>query len=73
MNLGQYVGGVVFTGNPDGGSDVFSLNVTFDARGLSAPSQVYLTNQDNQSIYRIQVSAAGGISLRRWDGSGAWY
>ena len=72
-NLSQYMGGVVFTGNPDGGPDVFSPNVTFDPRGLSAPSQVYLTNQDNQFIYRIQVSAAGGISLQRWDGLGSWY
>lgn len=72
VSLDSYFGGVVFTGNPDGGTDVFSPNVTFNSRGLSAPSQVYLTNQDNEFTYRIQVSAAGGISIHRWDGTGSW-
>jgi prepilin-type N-terminal cleavage/methylation domain-containing protein len=72
-NLGNYMGGVVFTANPDGGADVFSPNVSFNARGLTAPSQVYLTNQDNQFIYRIQVSASGGISMQRWNGAGSWF
>jgi prepilin-type N-terminal cleavage/methylation domain-containing protein len=73
VSLDSYFGGVAFTANPDGGPDVFSPNVTFNPRGLSAPSQVYLTNQENQFTYRIQVSAAGGISIHRWDvGAGSW-
>jgi prepilin-type N-terminal cleavage/methylation domain-containing protein len=76
VDLDSYMGGVIFTANPDGGTDVFSPTVTFNVRGLSASSQVYLTNQDNTFIYRVQVSAAGGVSLHRWDaglsGAGGW-
>jgi prepilin-type N-terminal cleavage/methylation domain-containing protein len=69
VNLSDFIGNVVFTGNPDGSPDVFSTTIGFDTRGLSSPmatTQVYVTNVSNR-IYRIQVSAAGGISIRFWN------
>jgi len=69
VNLSDFSGNVVFTGNPDGGTDVFSLLIRFNSRGLPTPAattQVYVTNVSNR-IYRIQVSAAGGVSIRFWD------
>jgi prepilin-type N-terminal cleavage/methylation domain-containing protein len=83
INLGDYRGNVVFTNNPDGGPDVFSPTIPFSARGFSglvpaATTQVYLTDQaagplggGNGRIFRIQVSAAGAISIHEWR-SGKW-
>jgi prepilin-type N-terminal cleavage/methylation domain-containing protein len=82
-NLGDYRGNVVFTNNPDGGTDVFSPTIPFSTRGFSglvpaATTQVYLTEQTagplgagNGRIFRIQVSAAGAISIHEWRG-GKW-
>jgi prepilin-type N-terminal cleavage/methylation domain-containing protein len=69
VNLSDFKGNVVFTGNPDGSPDVFSPTIVFNTRGLPVPAattQVYVTNIENR-IYRIQVSAAGGISIRFWN------
>jgi prepilin-type N-terminal cleavage/methylation domain-containing protein len=83
INLADYRGSVVFTNNPDGGPAVFSPSIPFDARGLSglgppATTQVYLANQIsgpggvvNGRIFRVQVSAAGAISIHEWRG-GNW-
>jgi prepilin-type N-terminal cleavage/methylation domain-containing protein len=83
INLGDYWGSVVFTVNPDGGPDVFSPTISFSTRGFSglvpaATTQVYLTNLvagplgvANGRIFRIQVSAAGAISIHEWRG-GNW-
>jgi prepilin-type N-terminal cleavage/methylation domain-containing protein len=83
VNLADYRGSVVFTNNPDGGPAVFSPSIPFDARGLSglgppATTQVYLANQIsgpggvvNGRIFRVQVSAAGAISIHEWRG-GNW-
>ena len=74
VDLSAYRGDVTFTGNPDASADTFSNIVTYNSRGVcSSAGQVYLTNQDN-IIYRIQTSAAGGISVKRWNSSGgSWY
>lgn len=74
VDLGDYRGNVTFTANPDTSADTFSNTITFTSRGISPSSgQVYLTNQDN-IIYRIQTSAAGGISIKRWNSTGtSWY
>jgi prepilin-type N-terminal cleavage/methylation domain-containing protein len=76
IDLSDYRGNVTFTANPDAATPtaVFSNNITFTSRGFCLPAgQVYLTNQDN-IIYRIQTSAAGGISIKRWSSSGSsWY
>lgn len=74
VDLKEYRGGVAFTGNPDATPAVFSPTVTFNTRGLSglvpaATTQVYVTNQDNR-IFRIQATAAGAISIRRWNSAG---
>ena len=74
VDLKEYRGGVTFTANPDASTDVFSPTIVFNTRGLSglapaATTQVYVTNQDNR-IFRIQASAAGAISIRRWSGPG---
>ena len=74
VNLNTYRGNVTFTGNPDGSADIFSPTVSFTPRGIClATAQVYVTNQDN-IIYRIQTSAAGGISIQLWDSAaGNWF
>lgn len=74
VDLSDYRGNVAFTGNPDASAETFSNTITFNSRGIcTSTGQVYLTNQDNV-IYRIQTSAAGGISIKRWSGSeSSWY
>lgn len=74
MDLSTYRGNVTFTADPDPGAlpeNAFSPLVVFNTRGLSglAPpvtTQVYVTNQDNY-IFRVQVTATGAISVRRWN------
>jgi len=70
-DLGTFNGNVVFTANPDGGGDLFSPIIGLSARGISslappATTQVYVTNQDNR-IFRVQVSAAGAVSIREFN------
>lgn len=74
INLADYWGNPTFTVNPDGGSDVFSAAIAFNTRGLSGlvpvvTTQAYLTG--NGRTYRVQVSAAGAVSIHEWRG-GAW-
>jgi hypothetical protein len=70
INLADYRGDPTFTANPDGGADVFSANISFNTRGLSAATaQAYLTG--NGRTFRVQVSAAGAVSIHEWRG-GAW-
>ena len=74
MRLGTYRGVVVFTKNPDPAGtpdEDFSNTITFNSRGFSGlalpvTTQVYVTNQDNR-IFRIQVTATGAVSVRIWD------
>jgi prepilin-type N-terminal cleavage/methylation domain-containing protein len=70
VNLNDFHGNVTFIPNPDGGADIFSPTIAFNTRGLSAlvppaTTQVYIRNQDNR-IFRIQVSAVGAISIHKW-------
>ncbi len=75
VNLSDFDGNVVFTGNPSALPEVFSPVITFNTRGLLVPAvqtQVYVTNQQNR-IFRVQVSAAGAISIRAWNAaSNTW-
>lgn len=82
-NLADFWGSVVFINNPDGTLDAFSPAIAFNTRGLSGllpavTTQVYLTNQvagpfgvGNGRIFRVQVSAAGAVSIHEWRG-GRW-
>jgi prepilin-type N-terminal cleavage/methylation domain-containing protein len=72
VDLNNYRGNVSFTtSNPEtASSDIFTSEITFESRGIATSSgQVYLTNQDN-IIYRVQTSAAGGVSVKRWNSAG---
>lgn len=73
--LSEYRGGVAFIANPDGGADVFSPAIQFTPRGMSnsiVTNQIYITNQDN-TIFRIQTSPTGAISIDRYNpGSNSW-
>lgn len=74
INLADYWGDVQFTVNPDGGPDAFSPTITFNSRGLSGlvppmTTQAYLTG--NGRTFRVQVSAAGAVSIYEWIG-GNW-
>jgi prepilin-type N-terminal cleavage/methylation domain-containing protein len=83
INLADFWGNPVFTNNPDGGPDAFSNQIDFDTRGLSGfvppvTTQVYLANQvagpmgvADGRIFRVQVSAAGAVSIHEWRG-GRW-
>jgi type IV fimbrial biogenesis protein FimT len=71
INLTEYWGRPTFTNNPDGGPDVFSAAIAFNTRGLSPPAatQAYITG--NGRTFRVQVSAAGAVSIHEWR-SGTW-
>jgi prepilin-type N-terminal cleavage/methylation domain-containing protein len=68
--LADYWGKPTFTANPDEGSDEFSEEITFNTRGLLVPpaaTQIYLTG--NGRTFRVQVSAAGAVSIHEWSES----
>jgi prepilin-type N-terminal cleavage/methylation domain-containing protein len=72
INLANFRGNPTFTINPDGGLDAFSDEIAFNTRGLLVPAvstQVYLTG--NGRTFRVQVSAAGAVSIHEWS-NGAW-
>jgi prepilin-type N-terminal cleavage/methylation domain-containing protein len=71
INLADFRGDTTFTDNPgDKTGDLFSEEITFDARGLSkATKQAYLTANDK--TFRVQVSAAGAVSIHEWR-DGKW-
>lgn len=83
INLADFWGNPVFTNNPDGGPDAFSNQIRFDTRGLSGfvppvTTQVYIADQiagplgvGDGRIFRVQVSAAGAVSIHEWRG-GRW-
>ncbi len=73
-NLSDYRGGVTFTPDP-AVTEVQSPSITYDARGLCSAGggQVFITNSQKTHTYRIQTSAAGGISTNVWvSGAGKW-
>lgn len=72
VDLSRYRGQVALLATgPDGVAA--SPQVTFNRRGLANSSQVFITNATGQSIFRIQVSSSGGVSVRTWSqGSASW-
>lgn len=78
VDLAAFWGTVTFTNNPDGGPDAFSATISFENRGLSGlvpaiTTQAYLTNQvagplggGDGRLFRVQVSAAGAVSIHEW-------
>jgi prepilin-type N-terminal cleavage/methylation domain-containing protein len=73
INLADFWGNPTFVNNPDGGSpDTFSNDIEFNPRGLLTPmatEQAYLAG--NGRTFRVQVSAAGAVSIHEWRG-GNW-
>jgi Tfp pilus assembly protein FimT len=71
INLANFWGNTTFTDDPaKGGPDAaFSPEISFSTRGLSATTQAYLTANDR--TFRVQVSAAGAVSIHEWLG-GKW-
>jgi prepilin-type N-terminal cleavage/methylation domain-containing protein len=66
VNLSQYRGGVHFMPKgPD--NDAMSGQINFTRRGMAAPAgDVYLSDRQNQRMYRLRVLVPGGISIFRW-------
>jgi prepilin-type N-terminal cleavage/methylation domain-containing protein len=71
INLANFWGNTTFADNPDGGGPdtAFSPEISFNTRGLSATTQAYLTA--NGRTFRVQVSAAGAVSIHEWS-DGNW-
>jgi prepilin-type N-terminal cleavage/methylation domain-containing protein len=74
VDLAAYRGGVGFLAiGPD--KDDARTQITFNRQGMStsaAAVNVFLTDQAQHAIYRIQVRGPGGISVARWHGGG-WH
>ncbi len=72
VDLANYKGGVIFMANgPDGVAA--SNQITFNRRGLANAGQVFITNATGRNIFRIQISSAGGVSVRNWiQNNGTW-
>ncbi len=68
--LSIYRGGVHFmVQGPDSRS--MSSQFSFNRQGMSTsavPVDVFLSDRDSLSIYRVRVMAPGGISVYRWNG-----
>ena len=63
IDLGNYRGQVTFEPASDPG-------ITFTPWGsCTATAQFQLTNQANTALYRLRISAAGGISKQVWNGA----
>lgn len=63
VDLGVYRGNVTFEAASDPG-------ITFTPWGsCTAAAQFQVTNQANTSLYRLRISAAGGISKQVWNGT----
>lgn len=63
VDLGVYRGNVVFEAASDPG-------ITFTPWGsCTAAAQFQMTNQANTSLFRLRISAAGGISKQVWNGA----
>ncbi len=71
VRLDGYRGGVRFLEEGPDGSDS-SGRIVFNRQGMSAsalPSDLFLADKAEQSIYRLRVMLPGGISISRWSGS----
>jgi prepilin-type N-terminal cleavage/methylation domain-containing protein len=72
INLADFWGNTTFVANPDGTPPLFSATIEFDSRGLLDPmaaTQVFLTGGNR--TFRVQVSAAGAVSIHEWR-NGTW-
>lgn len=74
VDLNTYRGGVgLLTIGPDKQSA--RTQIAFNSQGMStsaAAVNIFLADQAQHAIYRVQVRAPGGISVARWQ-SGDWY
>ncbi len=68
----SYRGGVTAAVDPLGGPSAGII--TFNSGGVcTASGSIYITSAANPKIFRIRVSAAGGISTHIWDPTpGVW-
>ena len=70
VNLDRYRGGVRFL-NPGPDGNTLSSRIVFNRQGMSAftpPQDLFLSDREGRSIYRIRVMMPGGISVYRWNG-----
>jgi Tfp pilus assembly protein FimT len=72
VDLNNFRGGVVFEPNPPGGATPAPVaSVTFSPRGFAQQNPVgwgniYLTNQDNIKVIRVETTFTGVVSAMRW-------
>ena len=68
--LAGYDSSITFDGQAT--SEITSASITFTSRGMvSASGKIYLTNARNSAYYLIEISSAGSITLKKWNGT-AW-
>jgi len=71
VDLRRHPGGVTFTNNPEASTAV----ITFSPQGIctTVPAAILITNQNGTMIFRLRVSAAGGISEKLFNpATGTW-
>ncbi len=69
-DLSIYRGGVYFM-DPGPEGSAMAAEICFNRQGMSntvTPVDIFLSDQDRLSIYRIQILLPGGISVYRWNG-----
>lgn len=73
-DLAAYRGRVGFLAiGPD--KDNAKTQIVFNRQGMSTSAvavNLFLTDQEKHTIYRVQVRGPGGISVARWQGGG-WH
>jgi len=66
----RFRGGVKFEPNPPGlggPSPVLAAGIVFSPQGFATtPGDIYITDQDNSKVIRIQIAYSGAISEMRW-------
>ncbi len=74
VDLSAYRGGVGFLAiGPD--KQAARTQITFNCQGMSTSAvavNVFISDQQQHAIYRVQVRGPGGISVARWQ-AGDWY
>jgi type II secretory pathway pseudopilin PulG len=71
-DLGKFRGNITFTNSPDAAEPPPYQTLEFLSQGVRGTilpansNSIYLTNQGNDTYYRVLVSAAGGTSIDRW-------